>query len=335
MADKPAQPKIKEDVLIMMRSMTSAVTGLRAQQTAMDVIGNNIANVNTAGFKSGSTNFEDLFYQTVNSGTTQVNPSQVGYGSQVANVSKNMTNQGANQTDNPTDLYIDGDGFFAVNTKQDGSGQTYYSRVGNFHFDQNGNLNDSNGNYVISNFNNNTTGQPEGVKLCDTTLTGMNTAGSVILRANDGSGDIELTKGDGTAANPNTFAQLSNISIASDGSITASIGNTTGTIYEYDTATAGYTQEQIQLNTFMNEAGLLQDGNNYFLATKSSGTANRTTAGGTNKTVIRSNALEMSNVDLAKEFTDMIVTQRGFQANSRVITVSDSMLDELINLKRS
>lgn len=301
----------------MMRSMMSAVTGLRAQQTAMDVIGNNIANVNTTGFKSSSTNFEDLFYQTLDAGTQQVNPSQVGYGSQVSNVSKNMTSTGATQTDNPTDLYIDGQGFFAVNTKADGTGQTYFTRVGNFHFDQTGKLVDSSGNYVESNLG--AAGVYKNVHL-DTDATS-----AAWLIPNDGTAAVQITSG-------TNFAQLSNISINSDGSIKASIGNKTGTISSDGTAANDI---KVGLATFLNDSGLSEVGSNYYLASQSSGAANYTTGGGTNATVIRSNALEMSNVDLAKEFTDMITTQRGFQANSRVITVSDSMLDELINLKRS
>lgn len=327
----------------MMRSMMSAVAGLRAMQTAMDVIGNNIANVNTNGFKSSSTNFEDLFYQTLDAGTTEVNPSQVGYGSEISDVSKNMTNTGATQTDDPTDLYIDGSGYFAVNTNADGSGQTYYTRVGHFKFDQFGKLVDTSGNYVMGDATSANDGTSTSINLCDAAYVAPGTAGSVFLRPNDGTADIELSKGDGTSAHPDTFSELSNISINSDGSITASIGNTTGTVYMYSqgdsTATpavaAGPVKEQVQINTFMNDQGLSQVGSNYFTSTKSSGIANKTAAGGTNKTTIRSNALEMSNVDLAKEFTDMITTQRGYQANSRVITVSDTLYDELINLKRS
>lgn len=314
----------------MMRSMMSAVTGLRAQQTAMDVIGNNIANVNTTGFKSSSTNFEDLFYQTLNSGTPQVNPSQVGYGSQVSSVSKNMTSTGATQTDNPTDLYLDGQGFFAVNSKSDGSGQTYYTRVGNFHFDQQGYLVDTSGNYVMSNISNGAGGY-DAVHLDS----GAAAADSVYLFPNDGSAPIQITS-------TSNFSELTNISFNSDGSITASIGNATGTIASGNlntsgTTTGGTPQDPMKVGvaTFLNDSGLSEVGSNYYESSQSSGSPTYSTAGGTNKTVVRSNALEMSNVDIAKEFTDMIVTQRGFQANSRVITVSDSMLDELINLKRS
>ena len=113
----------------MMRSMMSAVTGLKAQQTSMDVIGNNIANVNTAGFKSSSTQFEDLFYQTLSGATVETNPSQVGYGAEVSGVSKNMTSAGATTTDDPWNLYIDGDGYFAVASQTGATTPSYFTRV--------------------------------------------------------------------------------------------------------------------------------------------------------------------------------------------------------------
>jgi len=309
----------------MMKSLSSAVSGLEAQQTAMNVIGNNIANVNTTGFTSSTANFEDLYYQTLNAGTSEVNPSQVGYGSQVANVSKNMTSAGATQTDNPTDLYIDGKGYFAVNTQLDttttpptADGQTYYTRVGHFSFDSKGYLVDGNGNYVCS-----ASTDSSG----DTTLTPIQLNG-MTLHPNDGTTtDITLNA---TAGDPDNISNLTNIAIGEDGSITGTLGNVTGTITD-----SSDVNEQIGLANFTNEAGLSEAGNNYYTTSQSSGTPSYTTAGGTNTTVLRSDALEMSNVDLASEFTNMIITERGFQANARVITVSDSMLDELLSLKRS
>ena len=91
---------------------------------------------------------------------------------------------------------------------------------------------------------------------------------------------------------------------------------------------------RIDLATFGNAKGLMQTGNTYFSATASSGTAKLAIPGEEGTGAIKNSALEMSNVDLAQEFSDMIVTQRGFQASSRMITVSDTMLEELINLKR-
>lgn len=296
----------------MMRSMMSAVTGLRAQQTAMDVEGNNIANVNTAGFRSSSTQFEDLFYQTLNGGSAETNPSQVGYGSQVSTISKDMTSSGATTTDNPWDLYIDGNGYFALSsTNGAGATPSYYTRVGNFTFDTNGYLVDSaNGSYVMGTSDNGTTLSP----LC---LTGTN----VYIN--------------GTKITSDVWKDLRDVTFNTDGSISASYNSKPGTIQTSSDGGTTFSNLKVALASFVNENGLSQIGNNDFEATESSGPASYYTALNSNTTQIRSDALEMSNVDMAKEFTDMIVTQRGFQANSRVITISDTMLDELINLKRS
>ncbi|HEX2937560.1 MAG TPA: flagellar hook-basal body complex protein [Ruminiclostridium sp.] len=296
----------------MMRSMMSAVTGLRAQQTAMDVIGNNIANVNTAGFRSSSTQFEDLYYQTLNGGTAETNPSQVGYGAQVSGVSKNMTSSGATTTDNPWDLYIDGSGYFAVSTNKNASSASYYTRVGNFTFDTSGYLVDASGNYVMGTSDNGATMSP----IC---LQGAN---------------VSIN---GTTIDSNVYKDLRDITFNNDGSISASYQSKPGKIQIATTSggTTTYSDLKVALATFVNENGLAQAGNNDYESTESSGNPSYTVALNGSTTKIRSNALEMSNVDMAKEFTNMIVTQRGYQANSRVITVSDSMLDELINLKRS
>lgn len=293
------------------RSMTSAVAGLRAQQTAMDVIANNIANVNTAGFKASQTTFSDMFYQTVNGGGAQVDPSQIGYGAQVAGISKNMSKSGYTQTDNATDIYIDGEGFFAVNSKPDGTGGTFYTRLGHFST-PGGYLCDSSGNYVL-----NTNGKA--VQLVSTSTT--DTSLEVKLHPVTGS-DQDIT-----AAN---YGNLSNISINSDGTISASIDNVSGVL----TDGAG-NKITIGLATFNNPSGLNEAGNSYFTTSESSGAATIQTAGSGNSTSMRAGKLEQSNVDLASEFTSMITTQRGYQADSRVITVSDSMLEELVNLKRS
>lgn len=287
----------------MMRSLMSAVTGLRAQQTAMDVIANNMANVNTAGFRSSSTQFEDLYYQTLNGGTAETNPSQVGYGAQVSGVSKNMTSAGSTTTDNPWDLYIDGSGYFAVSTSNAADATpAYFTRVGNFTFDTNGYLVDPNGNFVMGTADGGATTTP--LHLIGATINGVDITADV-------------------------YRDLRDITFNNDGSISASYHSHPGVLQ------LGGNNLQVVLATFVNENGLSQVGNNDYAETESSGGPTYTTALAGNNTKLRSNALEMSNVDMAKQFTDMITTERGFQANSRIITVSDTMLDELINLKRS
>ena len=135
----------------MLRSLFSGVTGLKSHQTKMDVIGNNIANVNTYGFKSSRTTFRDVYYQTISSSTSASgtrsgsNASQVGYGTSVASVDILNTRTGYAATGNSMDLYIDGEGYFVV---QDGNGNEHLTQVGTFGFDGDGNLTDGNGNFV-------------------------------------------------------------------------------------------------------------------------------------------------------------------------------------------
>lgn len=268
----------------MLRSLYSGVSGLRGEQTAMDVIGNNIANVNTTGFKSGRANFQDMVYQMVRaasapdaSGAGSVNPSQVGTGVSVASIGVDM-NQGALQnTGRSLDLAIQGNGFFCV---QDGQGNNYFTRDGIFNITKDGHLVDLNGNMVLDN------------KSTPITVSGGN---GVV-------GSIEIGK-DGTIQALDTSGAQMNASGA------------------------------VALYSFQNQDGLKQTGQNYFVKTVASGDPTAITNVGNSSQII-SGYLEMSNVDLAQEFTNMITTQRAYQANARTITVSDSLLQELVDLKR-
>lgn len=268
----------------MLRSMYSGITGLRNFQTKLDVIGNNISNVNTYGFKKGRTVFKDLVSQTVagasapNAEGTRggVNPKQVGLGSQLATIDT-MHGQGSTQfTGNTLDLAISGDGFFML---MDGN-EPVYTRAGNFYMDQNGDLVDGEGRYV------------QGV--------------------------------DGQITIPTT---ASSMSIGQD-----------GIVYYVDLDENGESvlQEagQIQLAKFANPNGLEKVGGNTFRASANSGAAELGIGTQQGYGSMESGFLEMSNVDLAEEFTEMIVAQRGFQANTRMITTSDEILQELVNLKR-
>jgi flagellar hook protein FlgE len=131
--------------LIMMRSLYSGVSGLRIHQTKMDVIGNNIANVNTVGFKASSVTFSDVFYQTIQgatgpnetTGAAGQNAKQIGLGSNVASITTSITQTGGSQrTDNPFDVMISGDSFFVVNS----GGSNYFTKAGSFNVDANGTL---------------------------------------------------------------------------------------------------------------------------------------------------------------------------------------------------
>ena len=304
----------------MMRSLYSGVAGLRTHQTRMDVIGNNIANVNTVGFKASRVTFRDVIYQTLSGASSPteealrggINPYQIGLGVQVSSIDKLMTRAGPQTTDRPLDAYIDGEGFFKVRgTGEEEDAPEYYTRVGNFSFDAQGFLVDSNGNYVM----------------------GMNgDMTSVLEWSIDDGPATEIDEGgehDATYIQvpPEDFMRLTAISIGPSGVITA-----------YDPQAEPPDEivvlGQIALYKFINTDGLVQVGQTYFQPSTNSGAAGEIQAGFAGTGNVISSRLEMSNVELAKEFTDMIITQRGFQANSRIITVSDEMLQELVNLKR-
>ena len=145
----------------MLRSLFSAVSGMQAHQTKLDVIGNNIANVNTYGFKSSRARFQDVYYQTLQSATGGdnnkggTNASQVGYGAQLAGVDLNMGRSALQSTGRPMDVAITGEGFFQV---MDSDGNIFYTRAGNLQLDNNsGNLVDANGYTVLG-----VTGDPLG-----------------------------------------------------------------------------------------------------------------------------------------------------------------------------
>ncbi|TEB04941.1 Flagellar basal-body rod protein FlgG [Pelotomaculum schinkii] len=278
----------------MIRSLYSGSSGMKNHQVRMDVIGNNIANVNTTGFKSSRANFQDAVYQLLRSpsapsddtsGAGSINPSQVGTGMSIASIGINMGQGPIQNTGRPLDLAIQGNGFFCVT---DGT-NCYYTRNGVFYIDKNGFLVDSNGNQLV-----------------------------------DGSG------GSGTPGAPIQLGSgtdvVSTISIGKDGAITAT--NTAG-----DDISPSI---NIGLYSFANQEGLKQIGQSYYQeVTGTSGEATPIDPDDVGVySEIASCYLEMSNVNLSDEFVDMITTQRGYQANGRVITISDQMLQELLDLKR-
>lgn len=136
----------------MVRSLFSGVSGLKTHQQKMDVIGNNIANVNTTGFKTSVTTFQEVYYQTKKNGSAGsavqggVNPSQVGYGAKLGAIGQVMGQSGFTYSDSVYDCALSGDGFFQV---MDEAGSIFYTRAGIFNVDSAGNLVDANGNMVL------------------------------------------------------------------------------------------------------------------------------------------------------------------------------------------
>ena len=408
----------------MMRSMFAGVSGLRSHQTMMDVVGNNIANVNTAGFKSAQITFGEAMAQTlqgpagagVESGGT--NPLQIGLGVQVASIDGVFT-QGAIQiTGRPTDIAVQGEGFFILQ----GAGGRVYTRAGTFRWDESGNLVAPGGQRVQG-----WLADPTGVVQTQTSVQGINLPLSQViepvlttevqvggnLSADAAIGDIHSTSivvydslgepqellvdFEKTAANTwDVSASMNgsaltlsssavtfdtNGSLTSAGTLTVSgytppgaaplnldlnlstgsplvqfggnssaesmdqDGNAIGFLTDFSIAANGTISGQfsngetkvlamIATATFNNPSGLIRAGETRFEASVNSGQPLIGEPGNGNRGMLASGALEMSNVDLAQEFTNLIIAQRGFQANSRVITASDEVLADLVNLKR-
>ncbi|AWB44301.1 flagellar basal-body rod protein FlgF [Paenibacillus sp. CAA11] len=272
----------------MLRSMYSGVSGMRGFQTKLDVIGNNIANVNTVGFKSGRVMFKDIMSQTMSGVTAPtegevggVNAKQVGLGVSIGSIDTLHTAGSAQTTNNPLDMRIDGDGFFLVKLSQDQE-TPYLTRAGDFHLDAARNLVTSDGMLVLG-----AGGDPITIEDTVTAFT-ISQNGTIVQKNEDGT--------------------------TSDG-------------------------PQIGVAKVTNPEGLEKIGSNMYRMTLNANadgelevtTANNAEAG---TGAIIAGQLEMSNVDLTGEFTEMIVAQRGFQANSRIITTSDEVLQEVVNLKR-
>jgi flagellar hook protein FlgE len=416
----------------MLRSMFSGVSGLRSHQIMMDVIGNNIANVNTTGYKASTAVFSDLLSQVINGAgvatTSQggTNPAQVGLGARLAGIQTSFSQGAAQLTGRATDLSISGDGFFVVQR----NGEQLFTRAGSMSFDALGRLVTPDGGVLQGwpaaadgSINTNATigalvmplgqnlaprateeigiggnldasvadgtqintsievfdqqgtpmtitlvyektganawelqayepdadddGEPEAIgspiALEFDPLTGaLTTDGPFEIEPANGEWDGPIVLNPGAAGGTNSISQFSgpmgvqarsqdgyamgslqSFSIGKDGVVNGVFSN-------------GRNRPigQIALGAFSNPVGLEKVGDSMWRSTVNSGLAQIGTAGSSGRGVIQGSTLEMSNVDLAREFTNLIVAQRGFQANSRVITASDELLQDLVNLKR-
>ncbi|MCK6206206.1 MULTISPECIES: flagellar basal body rod protein FlgG [Bacillaceae] len=309
----------------MLRSMYSGISGMKNFQTKLDVIGNNIANVNTYGFKKGRVIFKDMMSQTISgaSGPTAarggVNAKQVGLGAQMAAIDT-MHEGGSLQTTNRVlDLAISGDGFFQVGNADATAGfnNISFTRAGNFYMDENGSLVNSDGLYAVG-FSA-AAGQTDPTQLTFPEPDEMN-------------GTIDNTTQPPQYTGGSVTPQYGPITIPTDAK-SMSIGKD-GSVSFVDKDGELKWAGQLVLAKFPNAGGLEKIGNNMFRQTNNSGTPLLNFAGTDGIGTTESGFLEMSNVDLSEEFTEMIVAQRGFQANTKIITTSDEILQELVNLKR-
>ena len=438
----------------MLRSMYSGVSGLRGYQTMIDVVGNNIANVNTIGFKAGQTVFQDLLSQTLQGAGLPAegggtNPAQIGLGMRLAGTTTSFGQGGLQNTGRSTDMSIQGDGFFVVrrDTNQ------FFTRAGSFTLDGNGRLATPQGTLVqgwtadaLGNINTNldvadilmpvgslidpqattevvvggnlpasapvsTPANPTLVSSAITVYDANGAAKSLTFEyektaanrwelkikangaylQNGGAPPVDAVwefsfnavngtvagidaTGAGTAGGATTTGSLvlTNAALASFGdfdpatTITVRFdqgeplsqfsginslaardqnGSAPGALQTFTISQEGVitgvfsngrTQNiaQIAIANFANPAGLEKLEGSMYRPTANSGLAQIGVAGIAGRGTLAGGTLEMSNVDLAQEFTNLIVAQRGFQASTRIITASDEVLNDLVNIRR-
>ncbi|MEI9998710.1 MAG: flagellar basal-body rod protein FlgG [Verrucomicrobiota bacterium] len=261
----------------MIRSLWTAANGMEAQQMNLDVIANNLANVNTAGFKKSNIEFQEMMYDTnrapgANSTDSSTVPTglQVGYGAQPIATERNFTQGNLQQTGNTYDVAIQGTGFFKI-TLPDGTNA--YTRDGSFIVNQDGQLVTNQG-YLVT-----------------------------------GVGQIS--------------PQATNVSVGSDGTITATVNGAPVKI------------SPITISTFPNPAGLNSLGNNLYQETIASGNADDGQTPGQNGTgTIQQGYIETSNVQVVEEMVNMIQAQRAYEINSKAIQTADQMMQMADNMRQ-
>jgi flagellar hook protein FlgE len=408
----------------MLRSLSTGVTGLRANQAALDVIGNNVANINTAGYKAARTTFADLISQTISgeqAPSTAMggkDPIQIGLGTGLSAIRTIFSQGVVKGTDQQTDLAIQGDGLFML---QNGN-STFYTRSGAFTLDAQGVLVDAVTGYRVQGAAGDITIAP------GSTIAGSSTSSAVFggnldasladgathvatFSANDSLGvshsltltftknfaaaagqwDWAVTESDtnitalagdtgsitfdttgalpaGTVANLDlTFAAAAGVtspqtvtldfsSATNSAPITGYAGTSTVSMTSQDgyasgalrtftigsdgsivgSYTNGRTQTigQLQLANFANPGGLIREGQNLFRASQNSGTAQVGAPGTGGRGTLIAGALEGANVDLAREFTELITHQRGFEVSAKIIRSGDEILQTVVNIKQ-
>jgi flagellar hook protein FlgE len=405
-----------------LRALSTAVSGLQANQAALDVIGNNIANLNTPGFKGSRAIFSDVLSQTVAGAQAPANstggtdPMQIGLGATVSAIRTNFAQGAVQSTDNPTDLSIQGDGFFVL---QNGP-ETFYTRAGTFALDADGVLVDAITGFRVQGMAGDITispgattpAVPTGTALFTGNLDGGAADGTtyaMTFSVNDslggahnltltftkdfaggaGAWDWAVTEADAAIASlagatgTLTFDTSGQVtagatatlditynaaastatpqsvvldfgSTANGGAMTGFAAASTAALASQDGYPAGALVSftigpdgsisgnydngrnavigQIQTATFANPGGLMRTGQNLWRESVNSGPPNVGAPGTGGRGSLLPGALEGSNVDLAREFTELIQAQRGFEANAKMIRVGDEIMQTMVNI---
>ena len=302
----------------MMRALYTAASGMRAGQTNVDTIANNLSNVNTNGYKAQRTEFKSLLYQTLQTRTTTANGeekpvgAQVGLGVRVASTTSMYTQGSMLASESATSFALEGDGFFAIRGVD---GETYYTRSGNFTW-----AIDANGNTLLTDV--------EGCPVLDSEgdpiyvpKTVMDIYGNTILADGEGNpildaeGNAIYVQG-GVSAESMVFQQDGRIGFKTPEGKYVDLNQTFG-IYQFN-----------------NPAGLNKLSYSRLEATDASGPATLEGTNGTVNSKVCQYYLEGSNVQVADEMVNMIVAQRAYEMNSKAITTADEMLQTANNLKK-
>ncbi|EJF02203.1 flagellar hook-basal body complex protein [Liquorilactobacillus mali] len=296
----------------MLKSLYSGVSGMKGFQTKMDVISDNIANVNTMGFKASRVIFEDLMSQSTSTSSSAsnnlggTNAKQIGLGVKTGSIDKDTSAGSPQATGRALDFYINGGGYFIV---QNETGEDLYTRDGAFSRDNQGNLTTSDGLKVMG-------------RAATTPLTEY-TDGTDTDAALAASGNLSALTIPSTITVNGETLNYDSVSVDQNGLVIGKYGS------------QNFVMGKISLATFNNAAGLENVGGNNYAVSANSGAAIISNPGDTGTGTVISGELEMSNVDLSSEFTEMIIANRAYQANAKTITTSDEMLQTLINLKQS
>ena len=285
-------------------TMSSGVSALRTFMKGLEVVGNNIANVNTTGFKASQANYADSFSNILlrsspsSATASNTSASGVGTGVSLSGVSTNYSQGSLASTGRDTDLGISGSGFFRVKSSVDGT--EYATRAGDFRWDDRG--------YLVT---------AQGLRVQGATGTGLGTVGDVKL------------------ATPPTGTQRQSVSV-----------DRGGNVVEFYSDGSSATTNRVLLQSYNDPSALVKEGNNLYTGMVAAGpigsaagsaalvTTGTNDPGASGLGTVQAGTLELSNVDLTDQFANLITTQRSFQAGSRLITVSDSVLEDVVNLKR-
>lgn len=272
----------------MLLSLDSGISALQQFQQSLNVIANNIANVETIGFKGASVNFADTLSQTL-SGPGPGGTMQVGTRIHTASIMNQFTQGSVTSTGQPNDLAINSAGFFLV--RDPSTGSSYATRDGKFSVDSSGYLTTSSGMRVQG--------------YSDSSLSTI--------------GDIKIDN-----SGSSSTAAVLGYSFSSDGKLNVQLTDGTPLI-----------RGQVLLQNFSSPQQLLKVGNNLYSGLAVAGALANPVAPNSNGVgSLVAGSLEMSNVDLARQLASLITTQRAYEANTKVITTSDEILQSLVNLKR-